>query len=66
MCENNLWKKSEPGGLSGPPLFDLSNKILKKTYLLTRGKIPIIGVGGISSAGGLGAIEGLKYALVIA
>ena len=50
MCENNLWKKSEPGGLSGPPLFDLSNKILKKTYLLTRGKIPIIGVGGISSA----------------
>ena len=40
----------KPGGLSGPPLLNLSNKILAKTYAATNGKIPIIGVGGVSSA----------------
>ncbi|MED6207908.1 hypothetical protein PIB30_040002 [Stylosanthes scabra] len=40
---------SESGGLSGKPLFDLSTKILKEMYILTRGKIPLIGCGGISS-----------------
>ena len=45
----NSWKISEDGGLSGPPLFNLSNKILEKTYKITRGKVPLIGVGGISS-----------------
>lgn len=45
----NSWKISEDGGLSGPPLFNLSNEILKKTYKITRGKVPLIGVGGISS-----------------
>ncbi|KAL1832687.1 hypothetical protein ACET3Z_002338 [Daucus carota] len=39
----------ESGGLSGKPLFDLSTSILKETYLLTKGKIPLIGCGGISS-----------------
>ncbi|KAK6931762.1 Dihydroorotate dehydrogenase domain [Dillenia turbinata] len=39
----------ETGGLSGKPLFDLSTKILKEMYILTRGKIPLIGCGGISS-----------------
>ncbi len=45
----NSWKISEDGGLSGPPLFKLSNEILMKTYLITKGKVPLIGVGGISS-----------------
>ena len=45
----NSWKIFEDGGLSGPPLFNLSNEILKKTYKITRGKVPLIGVGGISS-----------------
>ncbi len=45
----NSWKVSESGGLSGPPLFNLSNEILKKTYKITCGKVPLIGVGGISS-----------------
>ncbi|KAK8529691.1 hypothetical protein V6N12_060466 [Hibiscus sabdariffa] len=58
---------SEAGGLSGKPLFELSNNILKEMYMLTRlfdmvissaflcqkprlkGKIPLIGCGGISS-----------------
>ncbi|XP_010249462.1 PREDICTED: dihydroorotate dehydrogenase (quinone), mitochondrial [Nelumbo nucifera] len=39
----------ESGGLSGNPLFNLSTNILKEMYLLTRGKIPLIGCGGISS-----------------
>lgn len=42
-------KRGENGGLSGAPLFALSTKILAEMYKLTGGKIPIIGVGGISS-----------------
>lgn len=45
--ENPLAK--EAGGLSGKPLFDLSTNVLKEMYILTRGKIPLIGCGGISS-----------------
>ena len=37
------------GGLSGPPLFDLSTEVLRDMYRLTKGKLPIIGVGGVSS-----------------
>ncbi|KAL2945946.1 hypothetical protein AAZX31_10G271500 [Glycine max] len=40
---------SETGGLSGKPLFNLSTNILKEMYILTRGRIPLIGCGGISS-----------------
>ncbi|KAB2042450.1 hypothetical protein ERO13_D02G189300v2 [Gossypium hirsutum] len=40
---------AEAGGLSGKPLFNLSTNILKEMYVLTRGKIPLIGCGGISS-----------------
>lgn len=40
----------EAGGLSGRPLFALSTIKLAQLYLLTGGKIPIIGVGGIDSA----------------
>lgn len=39
----------EEGGLSGRPLFDLSTRILHALYRLTEGRIPLIGVGGISS-----------------
>lgn len=41
---------NEAGGLSGKPLFEASTRRLKQMYQLTRGKIPLIGVGGISSA----------------
>jgi len=37
------------GGLSGPPLFALSTDMLRRMYRLTKGQIPLIGVGGISS-----------------
>ncbi|KAG5531556.1 hypothetical protein RHGRI_026233 [Rhododendron griersonianum] len=39
----------EAGGLSGKPLFSLSTNILKEMYVLTKGKIPLIGCGGVSS-----------------
>ncbi len=42
-------KKSEIGGLSGEPLRSISTKLIKKFYKETRGKIQIIGVGGIDS-----------------
>ena len=41
--------KFETGGLSGQPLFDLSTSIVSDFFRLTGGKIPIIGVGGVSS-----------------
>jgi len=39
----------QTGGLSGRPLFNISNTILAKLYYLSNGKIPLIGVGGVFS-----------------
>ncbi|CAA0834826.1 Dihydroorotate dehydrogenase (quinone)-mitochondrial [Striga hermonthica] len=39
----------ETGGLSGKPLFNLSTNILRDMYILTKGRIPLIGCGGVSS-----------------
>jgi len=41
--------KDEPGGLSGLPLQKLSLKFIKNFYKSSKGKIPIIGVGGVDS-----------------
>ena len=41
--------KDEEGGLSGKPLHHISNNIIKKFYKELKGKIPIIGVGGVNS-----------------
>lgn len=41
----------ETGGLSGAPLFVPATAILSRMYVLTEGKLPIIGVGGIASGG---------------
>ena len=48
---NNLMElqKNEIGGLSGKPLEDISNNIIKKFYKKLNGKIIIIGVGGVDS-----------------
>lgn len=40
----------EAGGLSGAPLFERSTTILRTLYGKTRGRIPLIGVGGIATA----------------
>lgn len=37
------------GGLSGAPLFEMSNEMLRTVYRQTGGKVPLIGVGGIQS-----------------
>ena len=48
---NDLINKNsnEKGGLSGLPIKEKSNVLLKNFYILTNGKIPLIGVGGISN-----------------
>ena len=40
----------ETGGLSGAPLFQKSTRTLARLSAITNGSIPLIGVGGISSA----------------
>ena len=42
--------RGEQGGLSGRPLFAPSTALLAEMYELTDGKLPLIGVGGITSA----------------
>ncbi|MFN3700187.1 MAG: quinone-dependent dihydroorotate dehydrogenase [Alphaproteobacteria bacterium] len=41
--------RAQAGGLSGAPLREKSTAIIRNFYRLTDGKLPIIGVGGISS-----------------
>ena len=41
--------RAEVGGLSGRPLFQRATRTLAKAYLLTEGRVPLIGVGGIDS-----------------
>lgn len=50
--------KDEMGGLSGVPIRNKSTQIIHNFYKLTEGKMPIIGVGGISS--GADAYEKIK------
>lgn len=38
------------GGLSGAPLFEKSTRVVAQLSLLTTGRLPIIGVGGIENA----------------
>ncbi|MGE0153576.1 MAG: quinone-dependent dihydroorotate dehydrogenase [Reyranellaceae bacterium] len=42
--------RSERGGMSGRPLFEMSTRLLAEMYRLTEGKVTLIGVGGIASA----------------
>ncbi len=42
--------RDEAGGLSGQPLFAPSTRVLGEIYRLTRGRVPLIGVGGIGGA----------------
>lgn len=40
---------SEAGGLSGVPLFALSNAVLARAFLLARGRLTLVGAGGVFS-----------------
>jgi dihydroorotate dehydrogenase len=42
-------QSAEIGGMSGAPLMNMSTSILARIYELTEGKLPLIGVGGVSS-----------------
>lgn len=42
--------RAEPGGLSGQPLAARARATLARLYLLTGGRVPLVGVGGIGSA----------------
>lgn len=42
--------EAEQGGLSGAPLRQKSTEIVRKIAAITKGKLPIIGVGGVSDA----------------
>ena len=46
---SDLSHGKEAGGMSGKPLFNMSNSIIRELYLRLQGEVPIIGVGGISS-----------------
>jgi dihydroorotate dehydrogenase len=50
--------KIEKGGLSGQPLFESSTEILRQFYEAAKGKIDLIGVGGVSN--GLQAYEKIR------
>ena len=39
----------EVGGLSGVPLFALSTRVLARAFLLARGRLTLVGVGGVAS-----------------
>ncbi|WP_425147697.1 quinone-dependent dihydroorotate dehydrogenase [Deinococcus sp.] len=43
-------RRAEAGGLSGRPLEARSTALIAQSYRLTAGKLPIVGVGGVSSA----------------
>ncbi len=40
---------NQDGGLSGKPLFNLSTRLLAQAYVISEGKIPLVGVGGIAN-----------------
>lgn len=43
------YRQTELGGLSGKPLFAPSTELLRDTYRYAGGRLPLIGVGGITS-----------------
>lgn len=45
LCAHSL----QAGGLSGRPLLDMSTDVLRQMYALTKGKMLIIGCGGITT-----------------
>ncbi|XP_061131830.1 dihydroorotate dehydrogenase (quinone), mitochondrial isoform X2 [Syngnathus typhle] len=42
-------QKCETGGLSGQPLKDMSTNVVREMYRLTKGKVTIVGIGGVAS-----------------
>ena len=57
----NDLNKNEKGGLSGQPLREKSTNLIKKFYNETKGKIEIIGVGGVDSGKAVQLYTGMVY-----
>jgi dihydroorotate dehydrogenase len=55
---------SQTGGLSGKPLRDLSHRAVKKIHNLSRGRLPIVAVGGIINGDDAKAALGAGASLV--
>ena len=47
---SSLSGAKQQGGLSGRPLREKSNDVIRRLYRITRGVVPIIGVGGVFTA----------------
>ena len=56
MTDKNIVDSMGNGGLSGRPLFDRSNEVIR--YIKAKSDIPVIGVGGIMSVSN--ALEKIK------
>lgn len=48
--ENLKTKTDESGGLSGKPLQKRANEVIRKIYKFSKGKLPVVGVGGVFTA----------------
>ncbi|KAM8799310.1 dihydroorotate dehydrogenase (quinone), mitochondrial [Eudromia elegans] len=57
-CGLRSQRRSERGGLSGAPLRELATQTVWDMYALTHGRVPIVGVGGVSS--GRDALEKIR------
>ncbi len=57
IVSNTTWSREglqsrfrdETGGMSGEPLMPISTAVLAEMYRLTRGRLPLVGVGGIAT-----------------
>lgn len=47
---NGMQYGEEAGGLSGAPVRDMSTEVIRQFHTILKDRIPIIGVGGVSSA----------------
>lgn len=50
IMDEGFAENKTTGGISGKPIFKLSTETVEKFYRYSEGKVPIIAVGGISSA----------------
>ncbi|MBI4526396.1 MAG: quinone-dependent dihydroorotate dehydrogenase [Deltaproteobacteria bacterium] len=50
LRESLVSEMNEPGGLSGKPLRDKATSFIRHIYRESRGRLPIVGVGGIFTA----------------
>jgi dihydroorotate dehydrogenase len=48
--ESHDVQKYGPGGLSGKPINEISNRVISQIFRYSNGSLPIVGVGGIFSA----------------